>query len=227
MKYIDDPNSLKLDFYYSVIRDILGTLDCGFSMSALILDCCCIDYMSVPLASGRKNTRKDFKKFISDYMSAANSRYTEESIQDEIYAIRCSLVHTFGETDTTSKLNIKPIFQIQSFPNHLEKHDDENGIERLYISIPHFIAEVVTGVEKFFRECTDTTLLKEWYKRLIIITGINGTLIKLGYVNNKKIIHSQIHPFISCFDSSITNYEKLASKISDAFLKKHNYWVDM
>ena len=228
MKILNDPLSLKLDFYYCIIQDLLGTLDFGFHMSAMILSCCCIDYMSVPiaLATSEINTNKHFKKFISLYMSASNAKYLDTELQNEIYAIRCSLVHTYGEANAITRLNITPLFQVASFPNHLEKHKDENGNEILYISIPHFIAEVVTGVEKFFRENSDINLLNNWYKKLLVITGINGAFIKLGYANTKKIIHSQIHPFISCFDSTITDYNVLATKISESFLRKHNYLID-
>jgi hypothetical protein len=58
--------------------------------------------------------------------------------------------------------------------------------------------------------------------------GMQGGFLKLGYINNgRKIIHSQIHPFISCFDSKITDYKKLRDLISESYLKKHNYWVDL
>ena len=228
VKFVEDVNSLKLDFYHGVVSEILGTLDCGFSMSSMILACCCIDYVSLPLSSTFKNTRTDFKTFIATYLSAANDRYLNATIQDSIYAIRCSLVHTYGDSDAADKLNLKPIFQIESFPNHLETHKDDNGIERFYISVPHFIAEVITGVEKYFRECTDKTKLEEWYKKLIIMNGIQGVFLKLGYLSNgRKIIHSQIHPFIACFDSKITDYKELCNLISKAYLQKHNYWVDL
>ncbi len=225
-KLLDDQGSMKLDYFVSVIGQILGTLDAGFSMSSMILSCCCIDYLSLALSANFKNTNSDFKKFMSDYMSAANPKYFDASIQDSIYAIRCSLVHTYGGSDATNKLSLNPVFEINPFPSHLEKIKEEDGTELFHISIPHFVAEVVTGCEKFFRENTDVAKLEQWYKNLIVINGFQGNFLKLGYLaNGRRIIHSQIHPFLASLDGNFSDYKMISDLIVEAFLKAHNYWI--
>lgn len=97
MKILDSHfNYLKADFYSAIFREILNCYMTEQYMSSLIVTICCVDYMGIPLSEKMENTRDTFKKFLGQYMSEANSKYKDEDIQKIIYAIRCSLVHSFG-----------------------------------------------------------------------------------------------------------------------------------
>ncbi|RHX85546.1 hypothetical protein DLM75_20315 [Leptospira stimsonii] len=62
--------------------------------------------MGLAINPGQKNTKGEFKKFITDHMSKANPDYSDPQVADEIYAVRNSLVHSYGDSDATAKLNL-------------------------------------------------------------------------------------------------------------------------
>ena len=156
MKVLDDPQFLKLDFNIAVISEILGTLGADFYMPAMILSCCCIDYMSVPLAGGRTNTRVHFKKFVSDYMGDANEAYQAQDIPGHCVCGRCALVHVYGGADATGQAKWRTGFRGGSFRQTLGGRSRTRRRGRLHLSIPHFVAEVVTG-NRLFRSCHQCT----------------------------------------------------------------------
>ena len=226
MNFIDDSKSisLKVDFYCAIIRDILNDCVIGSHISALILSMCCIDYMDIPLSGNKKNTCAEFKLFLGDYMSHSNNNYKDVSVQDSIWAIRCSLVHTFGDSIKTNNLNIKPRLE---YGNNLERQhlrifNDDNG-SKFIISISQFVSEVIAGVEKFFRENTDHDLFIEWYKKLIIISGFSGAINKLSCIKDDIIIYKNIHNVLSILDDKPSiNYSDLAKSINNELLRIYN-----
>lgn len=139
-------NYLKVDFYSATIKNILNCCAVGMYMPALILTLCCIDYMSIPLSENKSNSRNTFKQFLNDYMSSTNVIYKNKDIQETIYAIRCSLVHTFGEADSLKKLNLIPSFEVgnMSYKKHLNIFFDKNkNANCILISIFNFISETI------------------------------------------------------------------------------------
>lgn len=96
-------------------------------------------------------------------------------MQDNIYAIRCSLVHVFGDSDATKKQNIIPEFFIDRYRNdeHLVFGQNGNYKKRFKISIPHFIAEVIAGVHEYFEveKSNLSNIVQEWVKQLYWISG--------------------------------------------------------
>ena len=224
---IGDKNLLyfKTDFFCSIIREILNDCVVNSHISALVLGMCCIDYMGIPLSNNTQNTKKEFKQFLNDYMSDANPKYSQTSIQDIIYALRCSLVHTFGESDAVQKLGIKPYFAYGNFheDEHLKIFND-NGQE-FHLSISQFIGEVIAGVDKFFRENTDHSLFLDWYKRLIIVSGYASPWNKLTCVDSKAgiIKYKNIHPVLSFMDDDPSiKYVELAKNINAKLLQIYN-----
>lgn len=224
MKIIDPKfNYLKSDFYSAIIQEILNGCAVELYMSSLIMTLCCIDYMGIPLSGNTKNTNAHFKMFIEKYMAEANEKYNDTNIRDNIYAIRCSLVHSFGEADAIQKLNINPIFEFGCDDNvHLLQEKDEKGNDNFHVSIPHLISETIAGVEKFFREVKDITILTEWYKRLYIIGGVSGPLNKLHTVPGGKIIHRNIHPLLQILDDPTSSIVDISESIKQRLLEKYN-----
>jgi hypothetical protein len=222
---IDDPKLIyfKVDYYCTIIREILNDCVVNSHISALILAMCCIDYMGIPLSNNTKNTKDNFKQFLNDFMSFANQKYSQSDIQDMVYATRCSVIHTFGESDAMEKLGIKPFFV---YGNRLEKEHlntfNDNGKE-FHISISHFVSEVIAGVEKFFRENTDHSLFIEWYKKMIIVDGYGSPMNKLTCVKNNKITYKNIHKVISVLDDNQNIlYKEFADNINTKLIKIYN-----
>lgn len=224
MKFIDSKfNYLKADFYSAILREILNCYVTEQYMSSLIVTLCCIDYMGIPLSGNKKNTSIHFKKFLEQYMSVVNFKYNDNNIQEIIYAIRCSLIHSFGEADALIKNNVTPIFEVGCRDSiHLMLDKDNTGKDRIHISIPHLISETIAGVEKFFREMTDTVLLKEWYSRLYVIGGVGGTINKLLTVSKNTIIYKNIHNFLIDLDENpnctiLELYENLKTRLLEKY----------
>lgn len=215
MKIIDTNfNYLKSDFYSAILREILNGCAVGLYMSSLIMTLCCIDYMGIPLSGNCQNTNKHFKIFLEKYMSEANDKYLDTTVQDIIYAIRCSLVHSFGDADALQKINIIPIFEVGSEESeHLLREKDEKGNDIIRVSVFHFISETIAGVEKFFREVTDATILVEWYRRLYILGGVAGPLNKLQTVPNGNIVYKNIHPLLDKLDDTNSSIKEICENI--------------
>ena len=86
---------IKHRFYSTVIADILKAIQGGSYGGAFVLTFCCIDYMSFAMQPNKeKNTSGDFKAFIRKYLVPINEKYLE--YESQLYAFRCSLVHTYG-----------------------------------------------------------------------------------------------------------------------------------
>ncbi len=225
---IQDPkfNYLKVDFYSATIRNILNCCVVNLFMPALILTMCCIDYIGIPLSGNTVNTKSTFKQFLNDYMSAANPKYKDKTIQDIIYAIRCSLVHTYGDAKSLQDLNIQPIFDVGNgcSRNHLLIYYDENIHSNcIKISILDFVSETIGAVELFFRNINVSTILIEWYKNLFVMSDASDAFNKLLCVQNDKIIYKNIHNFLGYLDSNENcDIEELVTTLNKELLEEYN-----
>ena len=194
-----DYNLLKLKFYSTVIADILKAIDGGSFGGAFILSFCCIDYLGKPLsilAAKNKNDKNDYKYFIKNYMGKVNNRYID--LVDHFYAIRCSLVHTYGESDASRNSNIEPQFLFGDFLNYHLTFDNNN--KKINISLSDFVSELISALYLFF---TNLSLLtNEWSLQLYYpqdLKGLTGrNLIKLG----DQINYGTIHPFLEILNTS-------------------------
>jgi hypothetical protein len=72
MRVISDLDSLKLDFYLVIIKELLDSLNNHNYRTSLLSAFNCMDYISIPLAKHDRNTKQAFYMFINEYMSAAN-----------------------------------------------------------------------------------------------------------------------------------------------------------
>jgi hypothetical protein len=224
MKIVDSKfNYLKSDFFSAIIQEILNGCAVELYMSSLIMTLCCIDYMGIPLSGNKKNTNVHFKEFLEKYMSEANQKYNDPAIRDIIYAIRCSIVHSFGEADALQKININPIFEVGCDDRvHLLRDKDEKGNQIIHLSIPHLIGETIAGVEKYFREVTDSNILIEWYKSLYILGGASGPLNKLHTVPGGNLVHKNIHPLLDKLDDPASSIKDIYENIKNRLLEKYN-----
>lgn len=222
----DNPIIFKACFYQTIIRELLNSASMGNMMSAMLMGLCTIDYMSVPLALPKKNTRTHFKQFLTDYMSKINPKYFETDIQKKIYAIRCSLVHVFGDSDATEDCNIVPEFFIGRLSNnlHLCESQNLNYEDRFFLSIPKFIGEIVSSVAEYFKqnETKIPSIAPEWGKKLYWLGG-GGIFNVLASVRNNSIIYRNIHSFLSIMDDSAKTTSEIAEYIAEQILIANGY----
>lgn len=198
MTKIYDYKICKYDFFNTAIADILRAIDGGSLVGSLILCFCSIDYMGLALDPTKKNTRADFKKFVGEYMGVINPRYVQ--LNGEIYAVRNSLVHSYGESDATEDLKLD--YHLSHL--HPELHltiQKNNERRRLFINLPNFVAELIGAVEKYFRDnFGNDELLKNWYYKLLIIQGADASLERLMIIKNAKFIHANSHTVLKVLD---------------------------
>lgn len=214
----------KYDFFNTAIADTLRAIDGGSLLGSLILSFCSIDYMGLALDPTKKNTRADFKQFVREYMGVINPKYVH--LDGEIYAIRNSLVHSYGESDATEDLKLDYHLSHQHPELHLTiKKNNER--RRLFINLPEFVAELIAAVEKYFRDnFGNDELLKNWYNKLLIIQGANASLERLMIIKNETITHASSHTFLKVLDAepkaTLTDIaDKIAKLITDKLNKKY------
>ena len=221
-KIINNTCFFKANFYNTIIRELLNCTYCGLNMSALLMGLCTIDYMSVPLAKTGTNNNNHFKNFINDYMAKVNPKYGDLEIQNYIYAIRCSIVHVFGESEATLKKNIKPEFFVDRFykDNHLQILQNKDYEERFFISIPNLVGEIIAAISEFFRinEPSLKTIIPEWEKKLFFLQSYN--LYEL--TDGQQIFYKKIHPCLSVLDDSTKDCIEVASFITENIFKENN-----
>ena len=186
---------LRHKFYSSIVADILKALEGGSFGGAFILSFCCIDYFSTPIALQKnklKPDKNDFKSFISEYMAKANPKYS--ILHNQLYAIRCSLVHSYGESDATNKIQLIPhlLYGDDITDLHLTFENDRI----LYINLADFVSELIAAIEHFFQLNSESIILNEWYLKLYIPQNLKATfdrsMIKMGEPINYKSIHKML-----------------------------------
>ncbi len=181
-------NSIRNNFFNTSIADILRAVDGKSLMGSLILSFCCIDHITQATKPGQKTSGEDYKKCVRDILGNVNIKY--KSIVSEIYAIRNSLIHSYGESDSSRKLNLDFKVSINEFKNfHLNLESNNSG-KTLLIDLPLFISEVICSAQVFFHIYQkDIQLLYDWYIQQIRIFNIDVTDTKL------EVFHKNLHHF--------------------------------
>lgn len=217
-------NSLKIDFYSATVRNILNCCSIDMHMVAMILALCTINYIGIPM-KWKKSTAELYKTFLAQHMSLVNPKYKDIAVQRAIYAIRCSLVHSFGFGKSLKRSKIQPVFIIGNncYKEHLQFFKNEKGKKCIYISIFDFISETIAGVEAFFRIRPDSQSLTEWYKNLFIMNDISGLFNKAICLSGDQIVYKNIHSFLSILDEKPDcSIKELANSIKEKLITNYN-----
>ncbi len=147
---------IKYRFYSNVISDILKAIECDALGASFVLSFCCIDYMGVAMQPNKiKNTKQDFIAFINEFMNKINSDYFKYA--DNLYACRCALIHTYGQSDATKKLNFTPNFTTDTppFDEHLVYYSLENE-RKFHVNLSALVSDLIISIELFFETQTAT-----------------------------------------------------------------------
>src|SRR5436190_14528544 len=84
-------------FFYTVIADLLKSYEAHAFGGTMVQAFCCIDYLGCSLDPYlNAQSSKNFKTFLETYFVFINDKYSTHS--NEIYAIRCSFIHTYGDS---------------------------------------------------------------------------------------------------------------------------------
>lgn len=199
MKKVYDYNILKHDFFDTAVADILRAIDGRALMGSFILSLCCIDYMGMAMNPVKDvNSREDFKKFIIEYMGAVNPEYNH--ISEELWAIRNSLIHVYGISKATTKMDIGFNFSHEHPEYHLQVI--RNPKSELWLNLPEFLGELIAVIELFFRKNrTNDELLRTWYSKLLIIKEPAAYLERLDTLHEKCPNHKESHRYFTILDN--------------------------
>ena len=107
---------IKLNLFDMAIGDIIRAIKGGSLVGSFILSFCLIDYLA---GIYRKNTSGYFKKIIS--------KYFENYVPGYVWAIRCSLIHTYGIGEAMKEEKLDG-FQLQhKNPENHKRIDSQEG----------------------------------------------------------------------------------------------------
>lgn len=188
---------IKYKFFSSAVADIVKAISGGALTGGYILSFCCIDYLGLALHPEKKNTKSDFIEYLEKYLGKLNTNYIKYS--DHLYAIRCSLVHSYGSSDATKRLNFIP---------HLLHSDDLDTMhfdywskdKKLYISLPDFVAELISSIVFFFNVNTDENQYREWSSKLFYDSSLRQFMKRSEIRKTGSFKFSDIHPIFDIID---------------------------
>lgn len=170
---------------WNAIKDIIAEMKkceaAGATMAAVTMAFVCIDtmaFLSMPENKSAQN-RDDFITWVDTYLKG----HTDQPYQYagvDVYAARCSLLHTFGAEAEMHRSDTK----IKKFGYHdggLHAFNPEVSPNLVIIGTASFLNDVVFGVESFVRACkTDAELRARVETRLLKVhkmmpfPGISG-----------------------------------------------------
>lgn len=207
IKYMDFKNRLeniKLQLFNCSVGDIFKCID-GNALIAAFLQCfCIIDYMAyIRNKLSNEKSAANYKQFVKDFLKKYDS--------EQLYAIRCALVHTYGHADAMEKAKlIGYSFTHKNPERHLIY---ENFVLRLNLS--DFSYDIVSAVWNCFEE------IKEKSDDLFYPITRGERLIKIfdpeGRIKIKENF-GQIHSCLSPLD--LKNWGEFRQKVYDLCLSK-------
>lgn len=186
--------------------DILRAIKGRSLMGAFILSFCYIDYLAYIAYQNPRNSGEFYKKFIEDY-------FKEEKYDGErLYAIRCSLVHTYGESNRSRGLQLK--FSLSHKLPNLHNQTKENNY---FLNLSNFIFDILKSSYNFFEELekkSENELL-EFVNRsseIINVYSSIGTTFKKAF--------KEISYILEPLDNKIIDWSLVKRNINELVLKE-------
>jgi len=126
MTDLEQINIAKMKIFTYVIGDILKSISGGALMGAFIQSFCLIDYLSaIARLTNNDAIGDNYEKFVECYF--------KDYDQKKLYAIRCGLVHTYGQSRSMESADLDGYtFQHKNPANH-RKYDKRISIRIIEI----------------------------------------------------------------------------------------------
>ncbi len=212
-------NIMKFDFFDTAVADIIRAIEGRSLMGAFILSFCCIDYMGMGLnPDNEKNTSGDFKDFLRNYMVKLDNRYAD--LADELWAVRNSLIHTYGQSSATKRANLGISFHHEVPQMHL-RVNRRGQYSQIHFNLPDFVSDLVSAIEIYFRENEgDTPKLRKWYSKLIIVRSIDAIIQRFDSLHSQKPLHTRSHNMLGVLDADpLLDVEEIRDHIREEINK--------
>lgn len=213
-------NICKFDLFDTAVADVLRAIDGGSLMGSFILSFCCIDYMGMAInPSKAKNSSKEFKTFVTEYLGTANPKY--KKLADHVWAVRNSLIHVYGQSDATARMNIGFNCTLEEPKQHLRII--RNPSDEIWLNLPDFVAELIAAIEHFFRlNQGNDKLFETWYSKLLILSGgTTAWLDRLDAIRANRPDHKRSHRLLEVLDEMPpSSLNRIVQEISKGICKR-------
>lgn len=204
-------NVLRKRFMDTAGADVLRAVDGGAIAGSMALALCVIDYLAYLRPKVKSNT-ENYKRIVRDYLVPIDARY----VPTEIYACRCSLIHTYRRSDAMRAAKIDDLWMTYRVPNaHL------NGAPRtLTINMDTFVADIVFASAAFFRDTDgDVTVENHADDLLGFRTGwefVAGHAEKVDAWEASRD-YGSMHPALAELDCSTPNLDRLREAVTNLY----------
>ena len=146
-----------------LVEEMKRCSDADIPVAAVAMAFICIDALanlSRPKDRARV-TRSDFKLWVDKYLKAHPSQIYQYKGKD-VYAARCSFLHTYGSEAELHKENDTIKFTYHDGGKHEYIPDDKNGF--VVIGIESFINDTALAVDSFLVQCSSDLSLNSLVK---------------------------------------------------------------
>ena len=165
----NSPEIVKRGFFSSVIGDILRAIEGRALMGAFTLSFCALDYLAQHHAEINRPTEKSeqvkFIRFLEDCEKICPEFCREPNY---LWAIRCSLIHTYGKSKRSNNQNFAPRFTHNHPEMHFVKSGDADHGWELWLDLESFIVDLIFVANHFLNEwAKKPDELSAWYSKTI------------------------------------------------------------
>lgn len=200
-------DTLRRRFFNTAIGDILRALNGKSLVGATTLSLCAIDYLSF-LKGGVDGIGSRYRKIVDEFLiKTINQRYDA----NQIYALRCALVHTYSESDAMARC-VPPLKgYLLSHDNPLFHLSGEDSVLR--INVDTFVADVIWASHLFFES-------NQKKHNAILKRAENLFIIKHSNLE-AYIPYETMHTSLNEFDNPTPQYAKLSTSINSLVKRKN------
>ena len=197
----------KMKIFNYVIGDILKTIKGGALMGAFVQSFCLIDYLSAIARLANNDAIGDnYEKFVESYLPDYD--------QKKLYAIRCGLVHTYGQSRRMEEADLKGYkFQHKNPENH-RKYEDKI----YWLNLSNFVFDVIKVTHLFFLEIEQKVEAGADLPEIERANNIISVWGPLGMIVSPNF--GMIDPILSCLDSTSITWAILENEIYKLCLEK-------
>jgi len=206
MKNLEEIKLAKMKIFNYVVGDILKSIKGGALMGAFIQCFCLIDYLSnIARLAGNDSNAGNYKNFVRTYFPGYDP--------EKLYAIRCGLIHTYGQSERMKEAELDGYaFQHKNPENHRKY---ENNI--YWLNLSNFVFDVIKATFEFFKELEqkredELYEYKERAKNIVSVFDPSRILVSPNY--------GHIDPILSCMDSENIDWKILENEIYKLCLEK-------
>lgn len=208
----DKIKAIKFNLFDMAICDVVRAIRGGSLVGAFILSLCIIDYLA---GIYRKADEGYYKKIVSTYFKKLNPKYDP----NYLYAVRCSLVHLYGKSDTLEDANIRFNLQHKNPENHLRIAPCSDGKNIYWLNLSNFVFDIIKVAYIFFEKLEN----KKEAELAPFIPRAEKIILIRNILNNKivsKPNFSSIDPIFAVLDSQNIDWGILENDIYKLCLSK-------